>query len=141
MIGVSLADDGESFKDVANLMTVDVDDNFENSKSGVSTDNTKGGLMTSGADDAAKQLEEMCLGDTMPTNQSERTDTSRSSDSDFEVMSECCVEDFSVEPDSELLKDLLLGRDGEAEAHMQSDVSQRYEYFCSVHVTTLKHSV
>ena len=135
--GDSLAESSESFKDMANLMTVDVDDNSEKSKSSVSPDNTKGELMTSGADDAAEQLEEMCLGDAVPTNQSEGTDASRSSDSDFEAMNECCVEDFSVEPDSELLKDLLLGRHREAEAHMQSDTSQRFEYFCAVHIKAL----
>ena len=126
--GDSLAESSESFKDRAKLMTVDVDENSEKSKRSVSTDNTKEELMTSGADLAAEQLEEMCLDDAVLTNQSESTDASRSSDSDFEAMNECCVEDFSVEPDSELLKDLLLGRHGEAEAQLQSDTSQRFEH-------------
>ena len=56
----SLAESSESFKDRANLMTVDVDENSEKSKSSVSTDNTKEELMKSGADLAAEQLEEMC---------------------------------------------------------------------------------
>ena len=125
----SLAESSESFRDRANLMTLDIDENSEKSRTSVSTDNTKQELMRSGADLAAEQLKEMCLGDAVPTNQSERTDASRSSDSDFEAMNECCVEDFSVEPESELLKDLLLGRHGEAEAQLQSDTSQRFEYY------------
>ena len=123
--GDSLAERSESFKDVSNFTTADIDDNSGNSRSGVSNDNTNGKLTTSGADDAAKQLEEMCLGDALPANKGEITEAVGSSDSDFEAMSECYMEDLSMEPESELLRDLLSGRLGEAEAQMQSDASHR----------------
>ena len=124
--GDSLTENSESFKDVSNLMTTDIDNNSENSKSDVSTENTNGKLTTSGADDATKQLEEMCLDDALRTNKGEITDTAGSSENDFEAMSECYVEDLSMEPESELLRDLLSGRLGEAEAHMRSDASHRF---------------
>ena len=129
--GDSLTASSEPFKDVSNLMTPDIDENSGNSKSAVSTKNTNGELITSGANDAAKQLEEMCLDEALPTNKGEITEASGSSDSDFEAMSECCVEDLSMEPESELFRDLLSGRVGESEAQMQSDASHRFVLYMS----------
>ena len=40
-------------------------------------------------------------------------------------MSECCVEDFSTDPESEVLKDLLLRRQENIEACAESEPSER----------------
>ena len=83
--------------------------------------------------DAARQLQEMSLDNVPPFNQSEMTGVNQidqPSDSDIESMSECCVEDFAQEPESQILKDLL---SSDREISKETEETETVERF--VHLT------
>ena len=85
------------------------------------------------SDYATGQLQEMSLDDVTSVNQTEVTGANQPSDSNIESMSECCVEDVAEEPESEILKDLLLSKNGEVENTVQLETSDRLivQYFIS----------